>query len=615
MRSTHIDVPLSHLVAGKRNPRRVKPAQEAHHKLVALIRAHGLLQPLVVRCFEGDRKKYQVIAGNRRLAALKEIHKGNGDPKIHCLLKDVNAGAADALSLGENFGREPMHPLDEAEAFAKLATGEGKDARAIAAEFGVNEKYVRQRMQLASLAAPIKQAHRQGEIDTAMAEAFAAVPEDRQMQICQELGGQPHSAEQIRQVIAHSWIEASKAIFDVSTLPDDTVRTDLFNEQVLIERSAFMEAQQKALLFRQEELKESGWAEVVVAPRHEVQDQLYAMEEPDRSFDSATQRKLDKLTERREKLEGTFDSCEDDPEKLQRLQSRLEELESQTQEIVDATPVQFTEETKSRGSAFVMLNPDGGVEIKYRVPRQRAGESESGENEAPKPLTADDLNDRQLAETYTQHAFAVREGLLGNESARKRLLVLILHEAVRSDALSVRRDMNATSLHAGNEESFSSPSQQHLSKLRAKLDPFADAHFLKDTDAYEKLSKLSNAKLDSLIDLLIVECVTADLRRPTELVFRLGEELKINLRKHWKPDANWLSGYRKIQLLDLLTTLTGTDASNEPERKKSELVDTLAKLFHEAADGTLEDKAMADRVNAWLPSNLRRSNAEVLSDS
>ena len=35
--------------------------------------------------------------------------------------------------------REAMHPLDEAEAFAKLATGDGKDAQAIAAEFGVPE--------------------------------------------------------------------------------------------------------------------------------------------------------------------------------------------------------------------------------------------------------------------------------------------------------------------------------------------------------------------------------------------------------------------------------------------------------------------------------------------
>jgi hypothetical protein len=36
-----------------------------------------------------------------------------------------------------------MHPLDEAEAFAKLAREEAKGVEAIAAEFGVSQPYVR----------------------------------------------------------------------------------------------------------------------------------------------------------------------------------------------------------------------------------------------------------------------------------------------------------------------------------------------------------------------------------------------------------------------------------------------------------------------------------------
>ena len=140
---SQLNVPLSHLVSSKRNPRRVKPSRESHHCLVALIRSQGLLQPLVIRPMEDKPKYYLVIAGDRRLNALREIHKGDGDPKIPCVLRDVDADTADALALGENFGREAMHPLDEAEAFAKLATQDGKDAEGIAAEFGVPEHYVR----------------------------------------------------------------------------------------------------------------------------------------------------------------------------------------------------------------------------------------------------------------------------------------------------------------------------------------------------------------------------------------------------------------------------------------------------------------------------------------
>jgi len=46
------------------------------------------------------------------------------------------------------------------------------------------------------------------------------------------------------------------------------------------------------------------------------------------------------------------------------------------------------------------------------------------------------------------------------------------------------------------------------------------------------------------------------------------------------------------------------NSANE-KRKKSELVEALAKLFSDAADGTLEDKKLAEEVNAWLPANLR----------
>jgi ParB family transcriptional regulator, chromosome partitioning protein len=141
-----LSVPLSHLVTGRRNPRRVRPGREAHGRLVALIRSQGLLQPLVVRPAAGKPKHYEVVAGERRLRALREIHRKDGDPKIPCVVRDVDAATADAMSLGENFGREPMHPLDEADAFAKLAAGDGKDAQAIAAEFGVTEHYVRQRL-------------------------------------------------------------------------------------------------------------------------------------------------------------------------------------------------------------------------------------------------------------------------------------------------------------------------------------------------------------------------------------------------------------------------------------------------------------------------------------
>jgi hypothetical protein len=267
------------------------------------------------------------------------------------------------------------------------------------------------------------------------------------------------------------------------------------------------------------------------------------------------------------------------------------------------------------GTAFLILDPDGRVRTEYRVARQRRDHSGNGAvvvdaPTKPKVPTSDDLSDRQLAVTFTQQALAVREALLDDAGARKRVLALTLHEKVRSEALAIRHEANGTTLHATMSEGFASPAWDRLKEKRVKLDPFADKHHMEDTDAYAALGELSKAKLDNLIDLLIVETLTAHLQRKTELVHLLATELKVDIRQCWRPDAAWLSSYTKIQLAHLITELRGPTYAPSPDKKKSELVDAVAKLFTDAAEGTLEDKKLTERVNRWLPVNLREEAKE-----
>ena len=607
-------VPLSRLLPSKRNPRRVKPDREAHHRLVALIKSHGLLQPLVVRPCEGKPKYFLVIAGNRRLAALRDVYRNDGDPKVACLLKKVDADTADHLSLSENFGREPMNALDEAEAFAKLARQDGQDAITIGATFGCNERYIRQRMKLAMLADPIKTAYREGAIDTGTAEAFASIPADRQLEVWKEVNGHPRHAEHVRNVIAHDWIDAELALFDRSLLPESSVSSDLFSERVLIERQAFMKAQADALLAEQKALTEDGWSEPVVGRREDVQDRLFSMDPLPKEFDATTAKKLAKIDANLQKLEKVAEMLrEGDEARLERIQSRFDALEEEQREIEASAPACYSEETKARATVFLMLDADGRVHREYRVPRSKARAStghESNRNAngsdtaSTQSPTSDDLGERQLAVTFTHQALCVREALLKNARARKRVLALLLHEKVRSEALAIRHDANGTTLHASNGENFKSPAHDRLQAIRAKLDPFTKVHFLEDTHAYSQLGELSDKKLDELIDVLVVELITAHLQRPTELVRQLAEELRVNLRNDWIPDADWLGGFQKIQLAHPATSLRGQVLAPS-ERKKSELVTQLAKLFDDAVHGKLEDKALASKVNDWLPANLR----------
>jgi ParB family transcriptional regulator, chromosome partitioning protein len=617
-------IPLSRLSPSRRDPRKVKPSRESHERLVALIRAHGLLQPLVVRVLDDKEGHYEVIAGHRRLRALREIHRNDGDLKIPCVLRQLDSDTADAISLGENFAREAMHPLDEAEAFDKLASRDGKDADAIGAIFGVTARFVRQRMKLAGLAGEVKAAYRAGEIDTAVAEAFAAVPPDRQLQVWQDTGGHPRHAEHVRNVIAHDWLDASHALFDVSALPESVVSRDLFCERVLIERQAFLAAQAKALAAERTRLIEDGWKEVVAARYEDVQDQVRSTDLAEREFDPPTLGKLQKLAERREALEARIEQTpEDDSRTLESIERKLESIEEQEREIEAGAPVFYSEATKSLATVFLMLLPDGQVRREYRVPRRRhasasgngSATGETGGTTPPAPPTPDDLADRQRAVTFTHQALAVRQALLKSVPARKRLLAMVLHEKVRCDALAMRHEPNGTTLHAEQGEGFSSPALDALRALQSKLDPFIEDHSVDDQAAYDRLAKLPAAKLDALIDLLLVQCLTAHLQRPTPLVQSLAAELKVNVRDVWCPDAVWLSGFQKIQLAQLVTELRGAVHAPSPERKKSELVEQLATLFSDAAQAKLDDKQLAERVNRWLPSNLRADdgNAEAAS--
>ena len=340
------------------------------------------------------------------------------------------------------------------------------------------------------------------------------------------------------------------------------------------------------------------------------------MQAPEREFDAETTAKLDRIAARQQRLEAKLEKIDEADEAAQAaVQQQWESLEAEAREVADHAPEFFSEATKAIATAVLTLCPDGQVRREYCVPRRRPDRAASGTghpwvgpdaNGQPTPPTSDDLSDGQLAATFTHQALAVREAVLGNGPVRKRLLALILHEKVRSDALAVRHEPNGTTLHAA-ADGFASPALDRLQAQRAKLDPFAEQPFVEDGQGYEQLGHLSAAKLDALVDLLVVECVTAHLQRRTELVHRLAGELKVNVRDGWRPDAAWLSGFQKAQLLHLIDELNGPCHGSRPERKKSELVDVLTVIFAGAANGALEDKQLAERANRWLPANLRET--------
>ena len=137
--------------------------------LAASIKAEGILQSLLVCPGPNGETAYYVIAGNRRLAALRKLKWAGEIPVI--VRPDATPGTALAMSLAENVTQCPLHPVDRYETFAVLVAA-GKTEADIATNYSISGRVVKQSLALGQLAPKVREAWRRGKIDADAAKAF-----------------------------------------------------------------------------------------------------------------------------------------------------------------------------------------------------------------------------------------------------------------------------------------------------------------------------------------------------------------------------------------------------------------------------------------------------------
>ena len=210
------ELTLDTLEPAPENVRTAPPEAAALAELKASLAAHGLLASLVVRPVESVRPRYAVVAGGRRLAALKALAAEGVIPVNHpvpCRVDGSDTPPGE-LSLAENVVRVAMHPADQAHAFGRLAAG-GASAAAIAARFGVSERVVAQRLRLGNAAPALLDAYRAGDLDLDTVQAFAMTADPaRQMAVYEELraGHVRPSPWQVRRRLAEGRVPGTSAL-------------------------------------------------------------------------------------------------------------------------------------------------------------------------------------------------------------------------------------------------------------------------------------------------------------------------------------------------------------------------------------------------------------------
>ena len=149
-------------------------------ELLASIREHGILEPISVRPPDGplaDMEPYELIYGKRRLLAARALDLA----VVPAVVRDVDGPTARALSLVENLHREPLPPLEEAEAFCRLVEEAELSPARIAGMVSKSEAYVHRRIQLTGLHGAVKDALVKGEIVIGHADRLTRLPLDRQL--------------------------------------------------------------------------------------------------------------------------------------------------------------------------------------------------------------------------------------------------------------------------------------------------------------------------------------------------------------------------------------------------------------------------------------------------
>ena len=120
------------------------------NELAESIKQHGLLQPILVRPMEHE---YEVVAGNRRLAAAKLLKLR----KIYCHVLELSDKEAYELGLVENVQHKTLNPIEEAVAFNKYVESNGwGGVSELAKRIGRSQEFVTKRIQLLSLPSKIR---------------------------------------------------------------------------------------------------------------------------------------------------------------------------------------------------------------------------------------------------------------------------------------------------------------------------------------------------------------------------------------------------------------------------------------------------------------------------
>ncbi|USN53288.1 MAG: ParB/RepB/Spo0J family partition protein [Candidatus Nomurabacteria bacterium] len=150
-------IPVEQIVANPHQPRQHFDYQ-AQEDLIASIKAHGILQPLIVTKLSSG--SYELVAGERRFRAARTLEFAT----VPAIVRTASAQSKLELALIENIQRKDLSPIEEAEAYRALIDEFALTQEEVARRVGKKRATVANILRLLNLPVEVQKSLRDGAI-------------------------------------------------------------------------------------------------------------------------------------------------------------------------------------------------------------------------------------------------------------------------------------------------------------------------------------------------------------------------------------------------------------------------------------------------------------------
>ena len=166
-------------------------------ELARSIRAHGIIQPIVVRPAGEDG--YEIVAGERRWRATQRA----GLLKVPVVVRDIPDERLLAAALIENIQRQDLNPIEEAQAYRRLGDDLGFTQEQIAEAVGKDRSSIANYVRLLRLPHEVRESVAAGALTMGHARAILGLPDEAaQLRVARDVVARTLSVRETETLVA-----------------------------------------------------------------------------------------------------------------------------------------------------------------------------------------------------------------------------------------------------------------------------------------------------------------------------------------------------------------------------------------------------------------------------